>query len=475
MASAWNIIWLMVDRLKPKLADRRAERLEDVYRTLLEEPLQTNELDTFYESSVIQARGEDSTARLALQLRDAYRGPFFKIFFSGNTATGKSTEITRLLRMLEPSFRGVRIDVRKWVNPSNLEAHEVLLAIVFEMSTAMAEAVQEFELQAEPDPDLIERIQHWLTEAEYVHKLEDQGTIEGKWSWLSKIGFDVSVQAKSSNTFTTETREKQRRKFSDLLNLTNQFLIQCYEILGYQTHEPEWLIVVEELDKSASLPRLRELLQNEPLFRELQCHLICNIPSAARREEVGVNLPLDVQPIYDIPVVNVDHKENENGVKAVAAVLARRLDPRLFAEGELERVAIGSGGNFRTLFRLVSRAVMQARLRSADNQKIISTDVTVALNQLREEYRQRLGQSGFGADPEEITTEKKLARLEQVYNQLPGHDIKDPILDKLIAAGAVQEFNGTVRRVVHPLVVDLLGEQGKASQNENGTYAGGTR
>ena len=462
-----------------RLSTKPAVRLDEVNSTLLDEPLQVDEW-ALYEPEVNWTRGEDAARAMAIRLKQARGRAFYKVFFSGNIACGKSTEITRLLKDLNGLYVGVRIDIRNWVNTSDFEAHEILLAIVFAMNDAMVDKVVELNLQAQPDSELIRQIENWTKETEYVDTVKSEQSAEGGWKGLKKFGLEVAAMARTNHVFKTEVREKQRRRFSELMTLTNLFLGECYEILRNTAGEPEWLILIEELDKSPNMVKQKEVLGNTVLFNDIQAHLICNIPAAARIAEIGAQLPLPVQRIYDVPVYHTDHRSNDEGRVAVGKALSRRIHDSLFASGQAERLIVASGGNLRTLFRMVDAAAVQSLIRleraampDPEAGPISEGGVTHAINGMRAEYRDRLGTVGLA--PSEPSTSDKLQRLVDIYEQKPGHDIPDPILVRLVAAGAVQIFNGVVRHAVHPLVVDLLADQGRIGGGYKlGTVPGGS-
>jgi hypothetical protein len=462
-----------------KLSTKPAARLDSVHSTLLDEPLQDDEW-ALYEPCVNSARGEDAAKTMARRLKQARGGAFYKAFFCGNVACGKSTEITRLLKEIDGLYFGVRIDIRQWVNTSDVEAHEILLAVVFAINQAMLEKVEELNLQAEPDPALVDAIKNWTRETEYVDTTQNELTAEGGWKGLKQIGAMVALTARNSHTFKTETREKQRRRFSELMGVANLFLGECYEILRNTEREPEWLILLEELDKSPNMQRLKDVLGNAMLFEDLQAHLICNIPAAARIAEIGSQLPMPVQRIYDVPTCNADHSPNLDGRSALTKALSRRIREELIEDRQAERLIVASGGNMRTLFRMVDDAANQSVVRLERNGSrdpeagpIGVLGVTHAINAMRAEYRDRLGTIGLGQN--EPSTPDKLQRLVDIYEQRPGHDIPDPVLVHLLVAGAVQIFNDTVRHVVHPLVVDVLASQGLLGEDKTiGAVPGGT-
>jgi hypothetical protein len=322
----------------------------------------------------------------------------------------------------------------------------------------------------------VKRIWEWTLETEYVTTTEAKYDLTAGWEAVKMLGVTVSGQARASHAFTKTIREKQRQRFSELMSLTNQYLANCYEILSNTAGQPEWLIIIEELDKTPNLEKIKEITTNPALFPDLEAHIICNIPQVAK---AGERLTLEVQAIYDVPIFQPNHQRDPIGIDSMRRALAKRVHPGLFAPDQIDRLVIASGGNFRTLFRTVDYAGIQAfvRLRKAkstdpDAGPISDEDTTRAINNRRAEYRDRLGESGWDDDP--VPIKDKLERLRDIYDQKPYHDMPDKILSKLLQAGAVQVFNGTVRLTVHPLVVDILVEQGLLTRDADGFIAGGS-
>jgi hypothetical protein len=158
--------------------------------------------------------------------------------------------------------------------------------------------------------------------------------------------------------------------------------------------------------------------------------------------------------IHDTPVYDQKHAPHEKGRAAVQAVLEARVSPSLFAEGQMTRLIVASGGNLRDLFALVLDAGEGASLRDPPATMIGHDDATAAINKLRREYRRKLGQSPY--DAEQIPYTEKSARLLAVYSDLPDNGVPDPVLYSLLRGRAIQEFNGDGWFGVHPLVVDIL-------------------
>jgi len=256
----------------------------------------------------------------------------------------------------------------------------------------------------------------------------------------------------------TETVENQLRRLPVLVDLCNRLLDACTETL-LKKNGKEWVLVVEDLDKAGISPQqLRELfIQYGTVFQDLRVNMIFNIPVWLAYSPEANRLPFATHMIHDTPVYDQKHGAHENGRAAVQAVLEARVSPSLFAEGQMTRLIVASGGNLRDLFALVLDAGEGASLRHPPATVIGHDDATAAINKLRREYRMKLGQSPF--DAEQIPYTEKSARLLAVYSDSPDNGVPDPVLYSLLRGRAVQEFNGDGWFGVHPLVVDILKEQ----------------
>ena len=104
------------------LADGPATDLDHLYLTLSPEPLVgPEEFRNYYRAEVNEVRGEDTVARLALKLQQAYRTLPFKAFVMGHPGVGKSTEITRLLERVKRTAGWGSIEYRDGTEPGKLQ------------------------------------------------------------------------------------------------------------------------------------------------------------------------------------------------------------------------------------------------------------------------------------------------------------------------------------------------------------------
>ena len=148
------------------------------------------------------------------------------------------------------------------------------------------------------------------------------------------------------------------------------------------------------------------------------------------------------------------------------------MSPSLFDPGQQARLIVTSSGNIRRLFSLTAAAARFAILRNASEGRIGEADVNRAIADFKWQFQGALGTDS--SDEVALTYEDKAKKLVAIYSQSPQAKIRDPHLNALLRAGAVQEFNGTWWFGVHPVVVDILHEQGYIPRNADGKLPGGT-
>ncbi len=461
----------------PPLPDGPATNLDDLYLTLRPEPLtKAEEFKKYYRGEVNKVRGEDKVDRLSLKLRQAYDGPPFKAFLMGHPGVGKSTEVSRLLATVEEQFVGVQLSIATELNPASFKVFDVLIL----MMALLADKARSMETLPLPTSDikrLASDIEQWFG-TEEVRRIRtgsagveaEAGTgLKGDSPLAGLFGFFASIKAnlKYADERRKETIEYRPDRLRELVDLCNRLIVECSHALRDKTRK-EWLLVVEDLDKTGISPQqLRDLfIQHGTVFRELRVNIIFTIPVWLAYSPEADRLPFERFMIHDTPVYDKNHESHRAGRDAVKAVLEARASPSLFAEGQMTKLVEASGGNLRDLFALVLDAGEGARLENPGATVIGPADTTAAINKMRRDYRMKLGESPY--DAERIPYPEKWKKLLDVYRGAPNHDVPDRVLYSLLRARAVQEFNGPGWFGVHPLVVDILKDQGHLQPQDLG-------
>lgn len=438
------------------IVDGPATDLDHLHLTLRPEPLvEPEEFRKYYRPQVDQVRGGDTVARLSLELQQAYQTLPFKAFLMGHAGVGKSTEITRLLERVKEQHVGVRVTAKE-LNPFSFKVFDVLLLMLARLAEE-ANRMKAIPLGGILSKDLVSEIEQWVA-PETVKRVRTETTGGEVWAGLLAVFVSAKAEMKYAAERKTETVEYRLRRLADLVNLCNRLIDVCDQTLRKETGK-EWILVVEDLDQNGISPQqLQELfVQNGNVFQDLRVNLIFTIPVWLAYSPEAIRLPFARYMIHDTPVYDRKHSPHDIGRAAVQTVLEARVSPSLFAEGQMTRLIVASGGNLRDLFAMVADAGGGARARDSTATVIGPDDARVAINKMRRDYRMRLGQSPY--DVSQIPYREKLARLLAVYGHVPDNDIPDPVLYSLLRGRAIQEFNGDGWFGVHPLVVDILKEQ----------------
>jgi hypothetical protein len=102
----------------------------------------------------------------------------------------------------------------------------------------------------------------------------------------------------------------------------------------------------------------------------------------------------------------------------------------------------------------------------------IELEDALAIRNLRGIYKQQLGETFFDTQ-NKITIKDKLGKLAALYRGEPTAQIADRVLYLLLRHRMVLQVNGEGWYGVHPLVVDVLKEQGAPYRGGPGAGRGG--
>ena len=469
-----------MDQSPPLL--RRAQTLDDFYKTLSPEPLiDYDQFDAFYKDDLNAVRGSDKVAHIKLGLKRAFGGAFYKAFLVGHPGVGKSTEMTRLERQISEQYRTIRFSVGCELNPSSFTPFDVLLVMMMLVVQRTSDPLDKGGAGKAPDDRHLKDIIQWFS-VEKISQTQGTATSIGAEagagpsasSMLGKVlGLFATVKGEVKYTANRkhEVVEYQLRRISTLIDLLNQLLGECNAILREQAQR-EWLFICEDFDKPDIPTNLTErlFLEHANLFSNLKGHLIFSVPIGLVYSERSPQLAFSTDRIHmvpDMPVFEPDHSPHQEGRAALREILGARVDPSLFGDDTSDRLIVASGGNLRDLFAMVNNAADFALLRGSD--RIEPADANRAITEMRTQYGRSLGESPY--DPAKLTYDQKAKRLCSVYRGDSEAEVPDPALYSLLNARAVQEFNGERWFGVHPLVVDVLKKQERLPEDA----AGGTR
>lgn len=463
-----------------------AVSLEEVYKTLKPEPLDTPEqLEAFYREEINQVRGGNKMQRIQLRLNRAYKDRIpYKACVMGHRGVGKTTELSRLIQAVKQQFCTIRFSAVSSLDPGSFKSLDVLLLMMAEIAERTAQPINQGGTGKRPSDRRLQEIWDWFATEKATREQAQTATArieagagvkeESLWSKVLGLFATLKGEIKFAATRKQEVVEYRLNRMSSLIEVANRLLDECNESLR-TVRGQQWLFVAEDFDR-AGIPsaRIEELfITYANIFQDLRVHMIFTLPISLYYSTSAARLPFASDcsfVIPDTPMYRPDHTPNEPGRAAVREVLAARMDLGLFEPDQLLRVIVTSGGNLRDLFALVNHAADSALLRGG--KQINAEDVQGAVVTLRSDYERRLGQSPY--DREEVSYSDKVDLMQRIYNGEKEAQITNPALYSLLNARSVQEFNGQRWFGVHPLVVDILGAQGHLTPDASGVVLGGS-
>jgi len=443
---------------------RPATNLDELAGTLSPAPLQPgNEIDAFYCGALNSVRGED----LVLRLRRFFSAPASagprKAFLLGHPGCGKSTEISRLTASLDGSYHSIRLSASTELNATTFHPHDLILLILFRMLDELKRLFPD--LDAPISDDILKRILRFFgDESRAVHS-----TQSSELDAAVSVGLGVpkllsallEFRAKAGGKLRVGYRHENRlveyrfQTLSELVDLTSEFLRLCDEML-YRAQNQRWLIILEDLDKSAiSSAQLRQaFVEYGGIFGQLEASLLFTIPVWLGYSQDAPRLPFGQENIFrlnDTPVFDQSHAPFARGRDALRAALLRRADSQLFVGDALELLLVASGGNLRDLFSMTLEASDRAAIREAS--AIARVDAEAAVRKSILHYRNLLGSSAN--TPDSVAWPDLQKALLYVYEH-PEDVVPDEALYALLRLRAVLHFNGTGWFGIHPQVVEIL-------------------
>lgn len=464
----------------------KARNIEQILDAFDPAPLDTfDELDQFYVDQLNEVRGNDRIPKLDYGIRRQLGKGRYKAFVMGHSGVGISTELTRLERMIGDKARTLRLSATRDFDPVNFKAFDIPLRIALDLAELTAQPVSEGGAGSTVPDQLLRPLLDWFNTEKTTLKTgtEASGTLGGGigtkgtvWENFLGLSIELKGEIKRSAGRQKEVIEYRQKSISDLTRLANAIIEDCNTRLRAGTGR-EWLVIGDDFDKPgiSHANIFTTFIEYGGVLADLACHLVMDIPISLGHSSRANQLPPQFEGPHtfpDTPVFDQKHQPHKAGRRALQTVIAQRMDTALFARGQQERLIIASGGNLRDLFTLITVAATNAILRKTGPEKITAADCAAAIQDLRREYRNHLGDTPFDTEKDkskpETRTQAKLDRLFDIYDGKPDAGLPDATLYSLLQAKAVQEFNGKGWFGVHPLIVDFLTDLKKSAEPATG-------
>jgi len=319
-----------------------------------------------------------------------------KFLFVGHTGCGKSTELARLMRIIEtPSRRSkvlfenllpISYSVSEVVGLYNIEFVDIALSMVVGIYRAM-EA-----LGYTVDDGPARRVYGWLYQDE--EKISRRTKTAGVGLDLANLIKLIDVRLKGEGEVREEIRTRVKKYIPELITLINEVIEEVTRITGKSV-----LLIIDDLDKIQPLDNaLRVFREHAKSLASFGCFVIYTAPISLLYDPAYKYISQFLEVRY-MPMFKVRSKNGErepptgSDVEILREVIYRRVHPSLFEEGVVNDAIDMTGGVLRELIRIIRGCCVYCR--EYEIGKITHTVLEKQKSRLKSEYYRMLGHEDY--------------------------------------------------------------------------------
>jgi hypothetical protein len=409
-------------------------------------PLRGEDLDRFYvergdHSELKSLIGELEAGALADPPNNT------KFLFVGHTGCGKSTELSRLVsiinspgdehKVLRDHYLPVQYSVSEVVGLYNIEFVDIALSMVLGIYQAM-EA-----LGHTVDDAPARRVYDWLyqEEEETSSRTRTMGGGVGLDVGLGSLIRLIDVRLKSEGMVREEIRTRIRKYIPELISLINQAIDEVSAVTGKHV-----LLIIDDLDKIQPLENaLRIFREHVRSLVSFRCFVIYTAPVSLLYDpastHVSQNMGIHYMPMFRVRTRTGERESPDaTDVALLREIVYRRVHPVLFGEGVVERAIDMTGGVLRELIRVIRGCCVYCQ--EYDLWQITHNVLDIQKSKLKGEYYRMLEHDDY----------KWLRRVNRTKSRA---DVNMRHLESLCV---LYYPNGKGWFDVHPIVHELLEE-----------------
>ncbi len=365
-----------------------------------------------------------------------------KFLFVGHTGCGKSTELSRLVNIIESGngryqfaknvFLPIQYSISEVVGLYNIEFVDLALSIIIGIYKEMER------LGHVVDDSAARRVYDWLYQHDEMFEEEQESISNLKVGSLIRL---IDVRLKSEGEVREEIRGRIRKYIPELIDLINQTIDEVAYVTGKHV-----LLIIDDLDKiqplDAALNIFREHVKSLTSFK---CFVIYTAPISllydSQSKHVGQFLETHYMPMFKVKHRNGSPVDTQSeNASTLREIIHRRVHPDLFEEGVVETAIYLTGGILREFIRIIRGCCVYCH--EYEIGRISHNIIEMQKNKLKSEYYRMLEHEDY-------------MQLERVNRTKSRADVDMRHLESLCV---LYYPNGKGWFDVHPVVNELLDE-----------------
>ncbi|MCP4106380.1 MAG: hypothetical protein GY749_12700 [Desulfobacteraceae bacterium] len=434
-----------------------ATTLDKVYGFFKNKPISKEDFDELYVPAD-KGRGRPVYNRLKRRLNEEPDGSL-KILFAGHKGCGKTTELLRLQKDIDNDFVVLNFSVVRELDIQNISYIELFIVTM----EKLFEFVKREKIQI--DNLYFENIRNWLCskEIEEINKTHLGMDIETSVKSGVNIPFLVDFFAKfraaaTSSVSMKETLKKNvEPKLSELIQNCNLFINEIKGKLS-DINKKGLVIIIEDLDKLDIEKGEHIFYKHSSQLTQLHCHCIFTFPIALLYHIRFNAIKKSYDEEYVLPMIKVATKEGERhdeGIGIIKDIVKKRMEISLFDdETILDDMIKCSGGCLWDMFQMVRDASDNAL--DFEQDRIKKEDFRSAYRALKRDYEFTIAEN----TEKEITVDEYYETLVRCANDENKKPKETNAMLDLRNNLTILSYNGDGWSDVHPVVKDILREQG---------------
>jgi len=397
--------------------------------------------------------GEDTIDELIQLIEDSPNSDG-KVIFTGHRGCGKSTLLAEFSRRIGDKYFVVLFSISDTIEMSDVNHINVLFSIAVNL---MLEAeARQIDIPASTK----NAIDKWFA----TRVRTEETNVERVASKDFNIFKLFSVKLKVDSKIRYELKQEFERKISELVAQLN-IIASAIQVVT----KKQILVIIDDLDK-LDLAVVNHLFKDHvkalclPGFR-----IIYTIPVAALRQkalkatiETETNDQVVVMPVLKLFKKGESHLANAipfaENLNILCEILTKRISTNLLESSTAEKIVLNSGGVLRELIRISNECcrICLRLIRRKPEEKVIINDEIIdqAINNIRNDFAMPLGSVDYRI-------------LQTTYqNFKPEDPQQQEFLDLLHGLYVLEYRNRQNWYDVHPIVVELLREEGLIDDSE---------
>lgn len=310
------------------------------------------------------------------------------VYFTGYTGSGKTTELKRVINILEreddANLLGVYINCLDFFDiNARIELVDILSVIVYNVTLAVAKYKGKSEDNAFDDSDFFTRIWSWLQDTDVNLKSVELDTVSpAKLIFEMKNRPDFRKRVKA-NIFSDITKFK-KDVFVELDRLNSS-------VKSYQKNKKQKdgiVVVVDSLEKNRGIGEEVDFVADtiEKLFKDRES---LTLPFSTIYTIPGYLSTRHINDIYFLPVVRIFDKKNKHfkdGISLMKSLVYDRIPKedieQLISDELLEKIILFSGGYPRDLLKMLQKILILKEF------PVKEEDIDFIFKDLENEYKE---------------------------------------------------------------------------------------